>query len=144
MTQRYTYYGEVTDGKLKIHRAKEFQAVIKEFEGRKVEVTIQRKRKHRSLLQNSYYHGVVIPIVQLGLNDVGYKMDKEQVHDYLKSQFARAEIANEQTGEIMTIQGSTARMTTCEMMDYFAEITRWAAEFLGVQIPEPNEQMTII
>jgi hypothetical protein len=34
-------------------------------------------------------------------------------------------------------------MTTSQMMDYFAEITQWAAEYLEVQVPQPNEQLTI-
>lgn len=34
-------------------------------------------------------------------------------------------------------------MTTVEMMEYFAEITAWAAEYLGVEIPQPGEQITI-
>lgn len=29
------------------------------------------------------------------------------------------------------------------MMEFFADITQWAAEFLNIQIPEPNEQITI-
>lgn len=35
-------------------------------------------------------------------------------------------------------------MTTVQMMEYFAEITQWAAEFLGVQIPEPGEQIKLL
>ena len=57
--------------------------------------------------------------------------------------FNKKELVNEQTGEILQTIGSTAQMSTSEMMDYFAEITQWSVEFLNVQIPEPNEQMKI-
>ena len=143
MDLRLTYYANVEDGRLKVIRKQELIEALKNFEGKQVEVTIQRKRKRRSLMQNSYYWGVVVPVVQVGLMGIGYRVDKEQVHDYLKSQFAKSEVANEETGEIMVIQGSTSRMTTSKMMDYFSEITQWAAEYLGVQIPEPNEQIEI-
>ena len=29
------------------------------------------------------------------------------------------------------------------MMDYFAEIREWIFDFFGVQIPEPNEDLTL-
>jgi hypothetical protein len=28
-------------------------------------------------------------------------------------------------------------------MDYIAEIQKWSAEFLGVDIPDPNENLTL-
>ena len=143
MDVKLTYYGRVSD-KVHIYRSKEMnEMIVRNFAGKDVEITIQRKRKRRSLLQNNYYHGVIVPMVQQGLLDAGYKLGKEQTHDYLKSQFAVAEIVNEQSGEILKVIGSTAEMTTSQMMDYFSEITDWAKEYLNVEIPAPNEQIKI-
>jgi hypothetical protein len=139
-----TYYGKVTDT-IHIYRANEMkEMVLRNFAGMDIELTICKKRKRRSLMQNSYYFGVVLPVVCKGLSDAGYKVSKESTHEFLKSMFNKKELVNEQTGEILHTIGSTAKMTTSEMMDYFAEITQWAAEFLNVQIPQPNEQIKLL
>ena len=38
---------------------------------------------------------------------------------------------------------STAELTTTQMMDYVSEIQQFAAEYLNVIIPDPNEQIEI-
>jgi len=78
-----------------------------------------------------------------GLTDAGYRVSKESTHEFLKSTFNKLELVNELTGEILPSIGSTSQMSTVQMMDYFAEITQWAAEFLNVQIPLPGEQIEI-
>lgn len=143
MTLKLTYTGKVTD-KLHVYLAKEMQEMIlRNFAGMQVEVTIQKKRKARSLPQLKYYWGVIIPVVQSGLFDAGYKVGKEETHDFLKSMFLKVELVNEQTGEILQSVGSTSKLSTVEAMEYFQEITQWAAEFLNVEIPAPGEQIKI-
>ena len=95
-------------------------------------------------MQNAYYFGVVLPLVMSGLNDAGYKVSKESTHEFLKATFFKQELVNEQTGEILQTVGSTAKMSTVQMMEYFEDITRWAAEFLNVQIPGPGEQIELL
>lgn len=106
-------------------------------------VTVERQKKKRSLAQNSYYHGVIVPIIKAGLIDVGYRMTTEATHEYLKGKFNITEVVNERTGEVLKAVGSTTEMSTSQIMDYFAEITQWAAEYLNVQIPQPGEQVTV-
>jgi hypothetical protein len=139
-----TYYGKVTDT-IHIYRSKEMkEMVLRNFAGMDIELTICKKRKRRSLMQNAYYFGVVLPVVCKGLSDAGYKVSKESTHEFLKSMFNKKELVNEQTGEILQTIGSTTNITTVQMMEYFQEITIWAAEFLNVQIPQPNEQIKLL
>ena len=133
----------IRGGKLVLPHRSQLISDIKIFKDGDYVLTIEKKSKKRSLSQNAYYWGVVVPIVKQGLNDVGYRMTTETTHDYLKTNFNIIEIANETNGEIISFIGSTTEMSTSQMMDYFAKITEWAAEFLGVQIPEPNEQLKI-
>ena len=143
MDLKVIYTGRVTD-EIKIFRSKEMRAeVCRHFAGKDIQLTIERKRKKRSLMQNAYYWGVMIPIIQAGLTDAGYRVTKESTHEFIKATFFKIEIVNEQTGEILPSIGSTANVSTSVMMDKFAEITQWAAEFLNIQIPQPNEQLTI-
>jgi len=133
----------IRGGNLVLPHRNQLISDITVFEDGDYVLTIEKKSKKRSLSQNAYYWGVVVPLVKKGLNDVGYRMTTETTHDYLKTNFNIIEIANEINGEIISFIGSTTEMSTSQMMDYFAKITEWAAEFLGVQIPEPNEQLKI-
>jgi hypothetical protein len=135
-----TYFGSVDSGKLKIRNRKEFDLNLLAFEGKEIEGTLRRKRNKRSLLQNSYYHGCVVPAVRFALNEAGFKMSVLQVHELLKFKFLKDEVINETTGEIITTIGSTTGLTKSAFMDYIAEIQQWAAEYLNCVIPDPNEQ----
>ena len=67
----------------------------------------------------------------------------ERIHEFLKAQFNRQSItvANKETGESIDseISGSTTELTTVEFMEYIENVLRWAAEFLSLVIPEPNQ-----
>jgi len=105
---------------------------------------ITKAKKKRSNPQNAFYWGVIVPIVKNGLLEIGYKLTNERTHDFLKERFLKEDLVNETTGEIMgTVSKSTSSLTTSQFMDYMAEIQQFSAEYLGVQIPEPNEQLTI-
>ena len=133
----------IENGTLKFKQRSTVLSDIAQMRDGEYVMTIERKQRKRSLMQNAYYWGVVVPLVKEGLLDVGYRMTTEAVHEYLKGQFSITEIVNERTGEVLKSIGSTSEMTTSKMMDYFAEITQWAAEYLNVQIPQPNEQLKI-
>lgn len=142
METRYTYTGEVDpSGTLKIYNRRGFTDCLRSYAGKKVDITVERHRISRSREQNAYYWAVVVPVVCEGFNGVGYEFDMELTHEFLKSKFNEVEIINTSTGEILTAPGSTTKMTTVEMMGYFERIARWAAEYLGVNIPQPNEQV---
>ena len=57
------------------------------------------------------------------------------MHDALKEKFASRR--DEKTG--LLIVESTAKMDTVRFMKYYDDIQVWAAEFLDVYIPDPNE-----
>ncbi len=141
---KLTYFGGVSDGILKM--PKEFREQVKVFEGKRVEVTVKRVKKNRSNEQNSYYWGVVIPVVMSGLRDIGYDgLTSSEVHDFLKNKFAinGREIINPNTGEVAKINKTTTTMSTTEMMDYIEQVTRFAAEWLNIEIPSPMPIMPL-
>lgn len=114
------------------------------FEGKNVNVTIERVKKKRSNPQNSYYWSTIIPIMRNALKEAGHTLTNENTHELLKLRFLKETVLlNEETGECIERIKSTTELSTSGMMDYFAEITVFAAEYFGVQIPEPNEQLKI-
>lgn len=133
----------IRNGKLELKQKSVFVSDISKFKDGDYVITIEKAKKKRSLEQNRYYHGVIVPLVKEWLIDAGWRVTTSQVHEYLKENFNIIEITNEVSGEILKTIGSTSEMTTSQMMDYFAKITQWAAEYLNVQIPAPNEQLTI-
>ena len=137
------YNGKVSANGLKIYNRGQFDKDILMFLDKEITLTIERKKKKRSIEQNSYYWGVVVPLVKEGLIDVGYRVGLEQSHNYLRDHFAKGELVNEKTGEILPIKLSTTDMTTTDFMGYIEQIQQWSAEYLNIQIPDPNEQLTI-
>jgi len=118
---------------------------IKFFEGQNIVITIQKQKKTRSNNQNAYYHGVVIPIMQICLRDAGYLMTNESVHEMLKLRFLKESIlVNEETGEYLERIKSTTELSTIEFMEYILEIQKFAVEYFNTEIPSPNENLTLI
>lgn len=99
-------------------------------------------RRRRSLPQNAYYWGVVVDMVKDGLIDNGYQgITAEDAHELIKSMFLKKQIVSEQTGEVLEFYRSTAELTTWEFSQFIDQIAQWAAEYLGIAIPLPNEEL---
>jgi hypothetical protein len=99
----------------------------------------------RSVQQNSYYWGVVVPKVRQGLRDAGYNEVKTaaDAHDIIKHLFLKKEMRSEKNDDVITIAGSTSELTTVKFMELIEDVVKWAAEYLGVQILFPGEQAQI-
>lgn len=88
--------------------------------------------KNRSLDQNKYYWKVVVPMVKDGLVDVGYNeiRTKADAHKKIKELFL---VPRE-------LPESTKELTTKEYNNLISEIQQWAAEYLSIVIPDPNQK----
>ncbi len=133
----------IRNGKMEFKQRSVFLSDIERLKDGDYVVSVERKKKKRSIDQNKYYWGVVVPMVKHGLLDIGYRITTEGTHEYLKSEFNIKEIVNERTGEILKTIGSTTEMSTVDMLNYFDTIRQWSSEYLGVYIPEPSEQLRI-
>lgn len=139
------YFGLIDEaGNLKITNRKQFDADLRQFATKGIRITIERKSK-RSNPQNSYFHGVVIPIVKAHLIDLGWKEAKsnEWVKTYIKYNCLIKECINEETGESIKSIGETSGLSKSEFSDFISEVQQWCAETLDLYIPDPNEQMQI-
>jgi hypothetical protein len=143
---KYEIRTNVLNGNLKRNRNLILNA-LETFEGQEVILTIQKARKSRSNPQNSFYWGVVLQLVQQGLKDAtGEFRSVENIHyNILLKMFApENEIVNTETGECITEKITSSQMTTTQFCEYVMEIQKWGAEFLGVDIPSPNENLTLL
>lgn len=94
----------------------------------------------RSNPQNRYYWGLVIPMIQKGIEDMGTELTKEETHDFLKARFNASDLVNEETGEAISIPKSTTGLSKEQFGEYIGKIQRFAAEFLQMVIPDPGVQ----
>ncbi len=140
------FTGGVEDGKLKLSNRKDFDLMLTQFEGKRIEGYIWRQRKRRSNNQNAYLWACVYPILVQGFKDMGHEnITVNVVHEWAKNKFIEPdsqewfEVVSTDSGEVALVEMPTTRkLTTTEMMGYIASIQKWAAEFLGVSIPDPT------
>jgi len=101
--------------------------------------TITKPKSSRTNQMNRYLWGCVYKMIA---DETGY--DSEQIHFLMKSKFGTVLETKMLTNEFsepsyLRPPISTTKYTVEEMQDYWQRITQWAAEFLSLQIPEPNE-----
>lgn len=131
--------GKVIAGRISLATA------LKQLSGLRLTVTLEKRVNRRSVNQNAYLHGVVIPMVSEGMYEAGWReaLDEGWVKNDLKKRFLTRTAFNEKTGEGIEYIERTSALTTSEMMDFIASIQQWASEFLNIYIPDPNEQTQI-
>jgi len=120
--------GRVKGGKLILDNPMGYLVELSKLEGKRVELTIQKERRVRSLSQNKYYWGVVIEVLS---DYFGY--EKEEMHSALRFKFLKR---HEDT-DLVTV-GSTAKLSTAEFTEYIDGIIRWAATEYQISIPSAD------
>jgi hypothetical protein len=102
-------------------------------------VSITKCRDQRTLNQNAYYWGVVIPHISAGLLEAwGEKLDADETHDWLKREFLSKPIVDRKTGDVKGYAaGSSAKLDTAQFGDYLDAVKKFAGEKLEIEIPEP-------
>lgn len=143
--KKLTFPGHVDEqGKLHIDRQR-FANDVRQFAGKEITLTIAKRSKRRSDLQNAYLWAVVYPCVLQGLIDVGYDIepnDTELAHEWCKKEFLQNRKIEKKDvpGEFITIPASTTGLTTEEFNQYIERISQFSAEYLGVVIPAPTAE----
>ena len=141
--KKITIISDVNNGNLKRNRGDIINA-LKSFEGKTIKITIEKFVNKRSNNQNSYYWGVIIPILKNAiLNEWGEVWSKEITHEFCKMQFNYFEKINEETGEIVRVPKSTSENTTTTQEEFHLEIRKFAKEWFNTIIPLPNEKLNL-
>ena len=131
---KLTYYSNVKDGKLQKNVSLQIAEEIKHFEGKRVEITVQKLKSTRSTQQNRLWWLYVTIIAK----EIGY--DKNEMHEILKFKFLKKEKVDERTGEIFEYIGSTAKLNKSDFADMVTDLIRYAAETFDIILPLPGEQ----
>jgi hypothetical protein len=136
-------------GKLPGHISDAIKMVLNGRIGKLVKITLTEPRKLRSLSQNAFYWGFVIPPMHAFMIESGNDMDPEEVHNFLKENVARSIFMRvivlvkrhgdgTETVERKPYLRSSTTLDTLEWEDYIERIRAFGAEN-HVRIPFPNE-----
>jgi hypothetical protein len=135
---------QVHSGNFKRNR-NEILKAIQQFEGKTIIFKLSILSKKRSLEQNSYYWGVIIPITKNAISESwGEVWSTEKTHEFLKSKFLFYEKINTETSEIIRVPKSTTENTTTDQENYYSEIREFLKEWFNVDCPLPNKNLTLI
>jgi hypothetical protein len=133
----------VLNGVFKRNRNLVLQA-IKSFEGKELVITFDKPKKKRSNNQNSYYWGVLIPLMQLGAKELwGEVWSIDKAHKFLSNKYVFHESINTKTGEITNTHKSTTELTTTDWEIYMTQIRMYLLQDFDVDAPEPNEKLLL-
>lgn len=118
--------------------------MVENFKGKTVIGEFRKIRKQRSLKQNSFFYAVTIPEIIESLVEAGYgrsEVTPRAVNQMLERMFLTVDIpSTEYAGEYITITREAKTLSVGEWMDFTADITKWAAEFLNTVLSVPLEQ----
>ena len=132
----------LVDGK--IQNPKAIKTLIESLKDGKWQVEISLIDK-RSSPQNRYYWQMLTEYVQPGLYNTGWReiKTKDDAHEFVAKIFLKVKMVNENTGQATERVKSTTELSKEQFSVYLEEIWQWAAEYLSITIPAPNEQFTL-
>ncbi len=110
-----------------------------------VVVTIKKWYKKRSLKQNSVLHWYINAIS----DETGQSVDT--IKEVLRHKFLSEDIvdrngeimADRSSGEVLKRYKSTTELSTMQFNEFTENIRLWANDFLGLQLPLPNEAVEL-
>lgn len=127
--------GRVNDkGELVLSDPVAWRAAVAKHRGRAVWVTVKRQQQSRSPEANRYYWGVVVDHIA---NYIGESA--EETHELLKAKFLAPREVELLDGQKIQMPPSTRRLTVEQFAAYIDQVRTWAAQFLGLSIPDANQ-----
>jgi len=113
-------------------------------EDKRISIETKRSYGRRTNPQNKYLWGVVYQKIAEELTKrMGEVVAVEDVHREMSEKYKseKTELTNKNTGETdyFKVVKSSSQDTTVEFNDRCEFLRRWAATYLGIDIPEPQE-----
>ncbi len=122
--------GATQRNRLKLNAPQYFQHAINQFKpGDWISITLTNKRPKRTVSQNNYYWGAVLPHIA---QETG-EYDLDALHELFKSKFLSKETVDTQWGPVTKVK-STAELSVLEFSEFIEKI----AALTGIQ-PPPTE-----
>lgn len=132
-------------GRRVVFNAAELERLYDYFDGKHVQFEATLPRNKKSVNQNRYYWGAIIPFVQKIFADAGENMRNGQVHEVLSAQFLpeKPAVTNPLTGEISSAKFRYSELTTKGFNAYFDAIAAFILEATGLVLPSPEDLLQL-
>jgi hypothetical protein len=136
-----TAFVNIVDGKVADSSRNTLKNAIAALPTGKYQFKIERKDQ-RSLQQNAYLHGVMLPIVRDALYDAGWNNIKTIDHakEEIIKMFCGYDETNVKTGETKTFYRRTHELTKLQFMELVQDVQIWLLDFFNIELPLPGEQ----
>lgn len=136
--------GRVTSAGDLIFNAETLAAKLRRVKPCDVSLVLERLGATRSLRANRAWWGVTMKALS---EHTGYT--PEECHELVKVKFLTQKllVAHQRTGEVVeeiTIGTSTRRLDSQQFTDLMDRVQRWAAEELGIVIPDPDQRLRTV
>jgi len=125
------------EGKLPEVIKKNLQTIIPTFAGKRIRFEIKEWKETRSIDQNSYYWGVILPHVRMVMLESGDANTVEYWHEALLSTFAPLVDVVNIHGEVIKQPQRSHQMDVATMANY---ITAISAEMASRGFPVPIKE----
>ena len=120
--------GKIENGKLLLDSKSDFIGHLHSMEGKRVEVTVEKSRRKRTVDQNSYYWLILDMISK----ETG--QERLSLHQAFKFRFS-----GKITVKGLVIPQSSKALDTVDFSTYVENIKSWAREFLNMEMPDPEK-----
>jgi len=141
---KHTFTGWIEDKSLavKLDGMRYNSSVLESLLGKELTVSIDTKKKPRSVRQNAWYWGVAVPTIIARLRDFdGEDYTKEVIHEYILQEIIHTDgnVVRVLGRPIITYSGkTTSQMNTEEFNQFKLKLQEFFA-IKDIQIPDPNE-----
>lgn len=137
--RNYQTSGAIKDRKLVLDDSYSFKTAMWRMRPGRVTVTVEQEKDRRSAAANRYYWGVVIKLIA---EETG--QPEQDIHDDLRDRFLRKTMTytDKRTGLIHErefARGSSG-LSVAEFYEFVENARLFAAEFLGMRIPDPDPE----
>ncbi len=146
---KHTFAGKISDDivshagvTLDINGMRYNRSILENFVDKDLTITIDEKKKPRSVAQNAWYWGVAIPTIIEYLKEYdGIEYDKDVIHEFVLNEIVRvdAKVHRILGRPVITYDNkTTSQMNISEFGVFKNELQNYFAE-RDIQIPDPNE-----
>tara|TARA_R110002020_G_C16321697_1_gene774885 strand:- start:23862 stop:24281 length:420 start_codon:yes stop_codon:yes gene_type:complete len=103
----------------------------------KFKIIVSKLSSHSELLR-AYYFAEVVTKCKVGLNDLGYNLNKDQTHEFIK-QYSPIMVEHIYfDGDMKSRIKSINEIDNKQFIQYIEDIKQFAIEHLDIMIKEPN------
>lgn len=126
------YFSDVKEAKFSKKISLLIAEELKNFEGKRVKITIEQSTTKRTLNQNSLFHVYVDFLAK----ELGY--EKNLMKDIIKYKFLLTEFVDETSGEVYKFVRQTSKLSKIEFIELVDSLIRWAAE-MNIILRDPEQ-----